>query len=74
MQNAEYEHTIPPGGRAWNPSPTIQGRIESEIQEIASVQVIFPDRKTADEVTAELWEKVNTLQAEINEMKKKISE
>lgn len=74
MRNAKYEQTILPGVRAWNPSPTIQGRIKSEIQEIASVQVVFPDRKTADEVITELREKVNTLQAEINEMKKKISE
>ena len=46
--------------------------LSAEVKDIASVQVVFPDRKTADEIVAELWNAVDNLQKEINELKSKL--
>ena len=38
------------------------GRLSAEVEEIASVQVLFPDRRTLDEVIAELRGKIEKLE------------
>lgn len=40
-------------------------------KEIASAQVLFPDRKTLDEVVGELVGKIGSLQAEVDALKGK---
>jgi hypothetical protein len=45
-----------------SPFPTTQGRLSAEVEEIASVQVLFPDRRTLDEVIAELRGKSEKLE------------
>ena len=46
-----------------SPFPTAKGRLSAEVEEIASVQVLFPDRRTLDEVIAELRGKIEKLEA-----------
>ena len=70
MRNTEY------GMRSENPStisdgppPFRQGRLSADKKEVASVQVIFPNRKTADEIVSELWDEVEKMQKEIDALK-----
>ena len=59
---------LSPLGKGRNGSPPFtQGRLSAEVEEIASVQVLFPDRKTLDEVIAELSDKIKKLEAGTSE-------
>jgi hypothetical protein len=58
--------TTPPTEGA-SPFPTTQGRLSAEVEEIASVQVLFPDRKTLDEVIAELRKESDAWKGETRE-------
>lgn len=68
MRNEEYgvrsvtPHQSPDGG-----SFPSRGSLESEVEEIASVQVLFPDRRTLDEVIAELRKEIETLKRETSQ-------
>jgi hypothetical protein len=78
MRNAEYgmrsenpttdespRHVValsPLGKGRKGPPPFRQGRLSTEVEEIASVQVLFPDRRTLDEVIAELRGKIEKLE------------
>jgi hypothetical protein len=75
MRNEEYgvrsENTSETEGAS--PFPTAKRRLSAEVEEIVSVQVLFPDRKTADIVVKELWEAVDNLQKKVEELKNKIT-
>lgn len=60
MRNGEY------GMRDSTPHPSAGGRSKllpygAEVQEIVSAQVLFPNRKTLDEVIAELRKEIEEL-------------
>ena len=63
MRNEEYGVRSENPTTASGPPPFRQGRLSSEVEEIASVQVLFPDRRTLDEVIAELRGKIEKLEA-----------
>ena len=72
VRNEEYEMRSATSSTAGGlPSSQREG-LKTEVPEIVSAQVIFPNRKTADEIVGELWEKVDALQAEVDALKKKI--
>ena len=58
-------------GEALNAEDGMRSGIPQD-KEITSAQVLFPNRKTLDEVVKELWEKLDELQAEVNALKKKV--
>ena len=63
MQNAKFiMQNENPSTISDGPPPFRQGRLSAEVEEIASVQVLFPDRRTLDEVIAELREKIEKLE------------
>ena len=74
MQSKEYGiRSVTPHQSPDGDSFPSRGSLKSEVEEIASEQVVFPDRKTADIVVKELWEAVDTLQKKVEELKNKIT-
>ena len=68
MWNAEYGvRSVTPHQSPDGDSFPSRGSLESEVEEIASVQVLFPDRRTLDEVIAELRKEIETLKKETSQ-------
>ena len=62
MRNEEYGMRKATSSTASGP-PSPQGEgLKTEVEEIASVQVLFPDRRTLDEVIAELRDRIEKLE------------
>lgn len=68
MRNAEYGmRSVTPHQSPDGDSFPSRGSLESEVEEITSVQVLFPDRRTLDEVIAELRDKIKKLESKVGD-------
>jgi hypothetical protein len=47
--------------------------IQTETKEISSAQILFPNRKTAEEVVKELWDAYDELNTKFENIKKEMS-
>ena len=58
--------TTPPSPMG-DTSPSPGEALNAEVEEIASVQVLFPDRRTLDEVIAELRGKIEKMETKVGD-------
>ena len=58
--------TTPPSPMG-DTSPYTGEALNAEVEEIASVQVLFPDRRTLDEVIAELRGKIEKMETKVGD-------